>query len=218
MTDQRVLVNPDTLDAAGENTWMAAKGSKLGHQIMMDFYTQMSIEGRVYQVRAGTISEPAVGDIVITDTAADLCVDSAVGTTIIPVYSNMSINLAAEALPEAGLKSVGVASTIGAAFIPLNLKSGGPAATSTARVAETGSAATGVTVAAETAATTLRHWSWSQPLAAGAYWATFDWEPKAPPVLVGPRCLYFQIAAGATAGPSYYMHVDYIELPTVNVS
>lgn len=217
MSDQRVYVAHDTLEAGAEGTYMAAKGNKLGFEILMDFYTQMAIEGRVYQVRAGTKSDPAVGDIVITNTTADMCVDAPLGTTIMPVYFNISYNLAAASLFETAGKSVATASTVGAAFVPLNLKSDGPAATSTARVAETGSAAVGVTVTTETAATTLRHFSTSQPVAAGAYTTTYDWEPTAPPVLIGVRCFYIQVAAAAT-GPSYFAHFDYIELPTANVS
>jgi hypothetical protein len=217
MSDQRVFVAHDTLDAGAENTYMAAKANKLGFEILMDFYTQMAIEGRVYQVRAGTISVPAVGDADITDTAADMAVDAPLGTTIMPVYFNISYNLAAATKFEAAGKSVATASTVGAAFVPLNLKSDGPASTSTARVAETGSAAVGVTVTAETAATTLRHFSTSQPIPAGAYTTTYDWEPTSPPVLIGVRCFYIQVAADTT-GPSYFAHFDYIELPTVNVS
>jgi hypothetical protein len=217
MTDLRVWVEQDTLAAAGEKTRVAVKGSKMGYEIAIDFYTQMVMEGRVFQVRAGTISVPAVGDIVITDTAAEMCVDALSGTTVMPVYFNISLNLAAEALPEIAGKSVATVSTVGAAFVPLNLKSDGPAANSTARVAETGSAATGVTVTGETAATTLRHFSFSHPIAAGAWDTTYDWEPPSPPILAGPRCFYVQVAAGATAGPSYFAHFDYIELPTANV-
>ena len=216
MTDLRILVAQDTLAAAGENTRVAVKGNKMGYQIAIDFYTQMVMEGRVYQVRAGTISEPAVGDADITNTAADMCVDAVLGTTLMPVYCNISYNLAAETKFEAAGKSVATVSTVGAAFVPLNLKSDGPAATSTARVDETGSAATGVTVTAETVTTTLRHFSTSHPAAAGAYPTTYDWEPPSPPVLRGPRCFYIQIAADTT-GPSYFAHFDYIELPTANV-
>lgn len=217
MTSQRVYVAQDTLGAAGENTWSAIKGSKMGFEIAVDFYTQMAMEGRVFQVRAGTISVPAVGDADITDTAAEMCADAQKGLTIMPVYCNISYNLAAATLFESAGKSVATLSTVGAAFIPLNLKSDGVAAGTTARVAETGSAAVGVTVTAETAATTLRHFSTSHPIAAGAYTTTYDWEPPSPPVLVGPRCFYIQIAADTT-GPSYYAHFDYIELKTANVS
>ena len=214
MTDLRIYVAQDTLPAAGENSWVAAMGSKRGELYIADFFLRMVMERRAYQVRAGTISVPLVGDVVITDTAAEMCADCALGTTIIPVYANISFNLAAASLFETAAKSVATVSSAGTAFTPLPLYSGGAAAGSTARVAATAGT---VTVTAEMATTTLRHFSWSQPIAAGAWPTWYDWEPKMPPVLNGPRCFYLQIA-GDTTGPSYYAHFDYIELPTDNVS
>lgn len=184
----------------------------LGFPIIMDFYTQMVLMGRVFQVRAGTISVPVVGDVLITDTAAEMCADAASGTTIIPVFSNISFNLAAATLFESAGKSVATVSSAGTAFVPLPLKSNGDAAVSTARVQAAGA----VTVTAELATTTLRHFSWSQPIAAGAWPTWYDWQPRTPPVLVGPRCFYVQIGADTT-GPSYFAHFDYIEIPTATL-
>jgi hypothetical protein len=213
MSDERIYVAQDTLLAAGENTWVPKKGNKMGFAVMMDFYTQMAIEGRIFNVTAGTISVPLVGDVVLTDAKAEMAVDAASATTIIPIFTNVSVNLGTGTLHEYAGKSVATVSSAGDAFTPLNLLAGGSAAVSTARV----DAAGGVTVTAETATTTLRHWSWSQPIAMGAYFATYDWQPRTPPVLVGPRCYYVQIAA-TTTGPSYFASIDYIELPTANVS
>ncbi len=218
MVDQRIYVAQDTVPAASENTWVDKQGNKMGFAIQQDFYTQMAIEGRCFQVKAGEISAPAVGDIKITDTAAEMCVDVASGTTVIPVFANVSLNLAVEVKTEIAGKSVGALATVGAAFVPLPLLMGGPAAVATGRVAETGSAATGVTVAAEVSTTTLRHFSFDQPIQAGAWDTTYDWEPKAPPVLSGVSCFYIQVGADVTKGPSYYAHFDFIELPTANIS
>ena len=212
MTDQRILVGHDTLAAAGENTWTPQKGNKMGFPILMDFYTQMAIEGRVFNITAGTISAPLVGDALIIDAKAEMAVDAVDGTTIIPVFTNVSINLGTGTLHEYAGKSVATVSSAGDPFTPLNLLSGGVAAVSTARV----DAAGGITVTAELATTTLRHWSWSQPIAIGAYTATYDWSPRCPPVLVGPRCYYVQIAA--SSGPSYFASIDYIELLTTSIS
>lgn len=213
MSDNRIYVAHDTIEGAGEGSFMAQKGNKMGFAVVVDFYTQMAIEGRIFQVRAGTISVPVVGDVLITDTKAEMCADAALGTTIIPVSTNVSFNLAAATLFESAGKSVATASTAGTAFVPLPLYAGGAAASSTARVGAAG----GVTVTAELATTTLRHWSWGQPIAAGAWSTWYDWEPRTPPVLVGPRCYYVQIA-GDTTGPSYFSSFDYIELPSTAVS
>ena len=213
MADPRYKVGHDTLEAAGEGTYVDLKANKLGYPILMDFYTQMAIEGRVYNVTAGTISLPATGDTLIITTAAEMCVDAASGTTVIPVFTNVSCEDALGTLHEFAGKSVATVSTVGTAFVPLNLLAGGAAAASTARVDETG----GVTVTAELATTTLRHWSYSQPIVAGAITTTYDWQPRTPPVLVGPRCYYVQVASAGTP-PEYYASFDYIELPTANVS
>ena len=213
MTDQRVFVAHDTLEAAGEQTWVAQKANKLGYAVAVDFYTQMAIEGRIFHVRNGTISVPEVGDVLITDAKAEMCADAVLGTTIIPVSCNINFNLAAATLFESAGKSVATVSSAGTAFVPLPLLAGGVAATTTARVGSAG----GVTVTAELATTTLRHFSWGQPIAAGAWNTWYDWKPRTPPVLVGPRCFYVQIA-GDTTGPSYFASFEYIEIPSVNVS
>ena len=213
MADQRLFVQQDSLNAASEGTWTAGKASKLGYSIAMDFYTQMAIEGRVFQVRAGTGSAPFVGDVLIIDTAAEIAVDAASGTTIIPVACHIGVGLATGTVHEYQGKSVATVSSGGDAFTPLNLKSDGPSATTTARA----DAAGGVTVTAELTTTTLRHFSKGAAIAQGAYALNVEWEPRTPPVLVGPRCFYVQIAAAGT-GPSYFANVDYIELPTANIS
>jgi endoglucanase Acf2 len=176
----------------------------------------MALVGAAYQVRAGTITTPLVGDVVITDTAAEMCSDASTGTTIIPVSLQVSVRLSTGTLQEYAAKSVGTVSSAGAAFVPLPLRSNAAAATSTARVAAAG----GVTVTAELATTTARHWEFANPVAAGAGadpgLAAIPWQPRVPPTLVGPRCFYVQIAA-TTTGPSYYAHYDFIEGPTATL-
>ncbi len=213
MSSPRILVGHDSLAAQGEGGWTPQKGNKMGFPILMDFYTQMAIEGRVYNVTAGTISVPLVGDQPLEDAKAEMAVDCTSGTTIIPVFTNVSVNLGTGTLHEYAGKSVATVSSGGTAFVPLNLLSGGVASISSARV----DAAGGVTVTVELATTTLRHWSFSQPIAAGAWDATYEWSPRCPPVLVGPRSYYVQVTATGT-GPSYYANIDFIELATTSVS
>lgn len=189
-----------------------------GAQVIMDFYLKAVLDGHGYQVRAGTITTPLIGDVVITDTAAEYCVDTAAqNITIIPVYNNITIRLATGTLHEYAIKSVATASSAGTAFVPLPMKKGGSAAASTARVQAAGA----VTVTAELATTTARHWEWSNP-AAGFTGALpgdqhQEWSPRTPPIIKGTSassatsfCLYVQVAATGT-GPSYYAHMDYLE-------
>ncbi len=202
----------------GEASSAGGIASRLGLEAMMDFYLYASLCGAAFQVRAGTITTPLVGDVVLTDTAAEMCVDVPTSSlTILPVNLNISLRLLTGTLHEYAVKSVTGASTVGAAFTPLQLKSVGPGAVATARVANNG----GVTVPAELATTTRRHWSFSNP-AAGATGAlptagySLDWSPRVPPPLTGPWVIYVQIAATGT-GPSYYASLEWLEFPTASL-
>jgi hypothetical protein len=208
-------VAQDTLQTTGEGQWAALKSSKRGDMIVIDWYRQMALEGRCYNVRAGTVTTPLVGDVAITTAAAEMCADAATGTTIIPCYLNIGVRLGTGTLHEYAAKSEPAVSTAGTAFVPLNLLLGGAAATSTARVGAAGA----VTVTAEAVTTTRRHWHYANPLAvaAGNEVTTLEWKPVTPPVDVGPGCFYVQIAA-TTTGPSYYANFDYVELPTTAIS
>lgn len=198
-------------------------GDPSGALVVMDFYLKAMLDGAGYQVRAGTITTPLVGDVVITDTAAEFCIDPPAGYTALPVNQQISLRLLTGTLHEYASKSVGTASTAGTAYVALPLLPGGSttAALTTARVAAAG----GVTVTAELATTTRRHWELANP-AAGATGAlptaghTLDWTPRNPPPirsLSGAlQCFYTQIAA-TTTGPSYYAHLDFLEFISANI-
>lgn len=193
--------------------------SRLGIQVVQDFYTQAVLMGKGFNVVSGTISVPIVGDVPLRDAKAEMAVAAAAATTILPVYTNVSFNLAAGTLFESAGKSA-AATTMsgGTAFVPLPLRTlgvDGGAATAAVATAMVGSAGT-VVVAAELATTTRRHWSWSQPIAAGAWPTTYDWTPRTPPVLVGPASYYVQIG-GTGTGPSYFSSFDFLEFQTSDI-
>lgn len=209
-------VNQDSPRSESEGVWTGLKASKRGEVCCIDFYTQMALEGRAFQVRAGTITTPIAGDVVITDTKAEMASNIISGITFLPVYLNIGCRTAAGTLQEYAAKSVGAAvTTAGTAFIPLPLYMGGIASMCSASTGTAG----GVVVAAEVTTTTRRHWSYSNPLAiaAGSSKTTLEWQPRMPPVIVGTASFYVQIAATTTA-PEYYASYDYIELPTSAVS
>ncbi len=212
----KVTTSPQS-DSSG--VFAFPKINKMDMLAISDFYLQSLFEGLAYQIRAGTITTPAVGDVVITDTAAEMALDVGAGVVAIPVFANISINLGTGTLHEYAIKSVATVSTVGDAFVPLPLYLDGtsakPASRCTARVDEAG----GVTVTAELATTTRRHWSEANELAvaAGHSITSFNWDPKMPPVVQNGACCYVQIAA-ATTGPSYYANLDYIELSPSNVA
>lgn len=223
MAEMRVLVQQDSLNATGEGQYTAAKGSKLGYAITMDFYTQMAIEGRGYQVRAGTIVTGLAADEPLADTKANISIDAAAETTIIPVALRIAMKDVATATTlQVHMKGVGAVSTGGAAFVPLPLYEGGIASTATARVATAG----GVTVAAELATTTVRLFEFealqtqsATVLAVGALGtiAASNYKPILPYIGVGPACVYVQVGS-TTAATLHYGTVDFISLPTANIS
>ena len=215
--NMRLKVHQDNLGSASEGVWTELKGSKRGEACIIDFYTEMMLEGRAFQIRGGTISVPLVGTVTITDTQAEMCVDAPNGITAMIVALNLSINLGAGTLHEYALKSVDAVSTSGTAFVPLSclVESNQINSRCTARVAATAGT---VTVTAETATTTRRHWSGSNPVAVGAghSFTSYDYQPRTPPSIANAACAYVQLGA-ATTGPSWFGSMDFIELPWVNV-
>uniref|UniRef100_A0A6M3LLL9 Uncharacterized protein n=1 Tax=viral metagenome TaxID=1070528 RepID=A0A6M3LLL9_9ZZZZ len=217
-TDMYVKVGQASPGTGSEGVWADLKGNRRGEVCIVDFFTEMALEGRTYQVRAGTVTTALTGDEAITDTAAEMCVDSAEGVTFIPFEVMITWNnLGGDAL-ECAAKSVGAASTAGTAFVPLPRYAGGIAARSTARVQAAGS----VTVAAELDTTTRQHFVYAQEFVSdddseAEPWNPVLWVPKLPPVCKGVSCFYVQVAS-ATTGPGYFAHIDFAELRTVNVT
>jgi hypothetical protein len=186
------------------------RASRDGSPIAIPWLLALAIEGKAYQVKAGNITDPVVGDQDINDALAEMCVDAATNTTVIPLNVGVHVESHAGAtLPEMAAKSVGVISTSGSAFIPLPLRTNGPAATSVARVAATG----GVAVPAETVLTTRRHYA-AVVTAQGDYQlADVEFGDNAP-ILVGPSCFYVQVSATGAPGPSYFAQFNFVELDT----
>ena len=206
-TELQVRVNQDAPRAAGEEALIDLKGTKRGEACVIDFYTAMALEQNCFQVRAGSVTTPLVGDVVITTLAAEMTADAALGLTMIPTYFNIGIRLYAATLLELGLKSVGAVSTAGTAFVPLPVYMGGKAAQTTGRVAAAG----GCTISNDVVTTTRVIYQAANAIAAGAFTTTFTYKARLPHVLVGPACLYV-VAAADTTGPSYYAAFEYIEL------
>jgi hypothetical protein len=213
------VVRTDGLQRLSEGM-VGGVANRLGIQVVLDFYSYMAMMGAAFQVRAGTITTPLVGDVVITDAAAEMAVNALAGTTIIPLEVGIGVRLATGTLHEYAVKSVAGASS-GTAFVPLPLRTGSQvgtggvvAASSPAFVAAAG----GVTVPAELATTTRRHFEYANPVAAGAGNDVDPllWTPRVPPILVGAYTLYCQIAA-TTTGPSYFAHMDFIEADTTDL-
>lgn len=210
------LINQDAPRALSEGVYADVKINKRGELCVVNFYQQMALEGRVFQVRAGAVSVHETGDVDITDTAAEMAAGCDTGVMMMPVCLQIGImNVDTGTLFEYAAKSVGVLFTVGTLFTPLPLKLGGPASRCVAEVNDQG----GVTVTGELNTTTRTHWHGANPLAEGSGHSetTYTWEPNCPPPLAGPATFYVQIGAD-TKAPDYQAHFDFIELPTINVS
>ena len=213
------VVNYLTPRAFGEGKYIDWKVSRRGEPCIIDFYTEMILEGRGYQVRAGTITTPSAADVAITDTAAEMCVDAGQGLAVIPVYLNISVRSGGTSTAnEYALKTVDTVSSAGTVFAPLLLlgDTDGAAAVATARAQTAGS----VTVTAELATTTRRLWSYSNPVAIGAgnEINTHEYDPRMPHLIANQACCYVQIASAVTTVPSYYASLDWIELLWTSIS
>ena len=204
MSDERVYAKTQNVARASDDTWTNLRATRDGAPIVAPWLVTLAIEGKVYQVRLGTITTPLTGDVLITDTAAESAAEAATGFTIMPVRLNVDIEALGGTLPQVAFKSVGaLITTLGAAFVPLNLRIGGPAASARAAV----SAAGGVAVAAEVDTTTRVHFAATQAVAANNY-LNVDFE--LPPVLVGPASCYLQVAS-VTTGSTYFANYDFAE-------
>ena len=104
-TQGQVFVNQDSPRSESEGNWIDLKGSKRGEACVVDFYIAMALEQRGFQVRAGALSAPLVGDVAITDQVCEMATEAESGTTIMPVELSIAINLGAGTLHEYAAKS-----------------------------------------------------------------------------------------------------------------
>ena len=205
----------------GHNSAPPVRLTTLAELVVADSYLAWLLDGRGYQVRAGTIATGLAAQDVIADTVAEMCADAAAATTIIPVHFGIAVRgVATTTTLQIAVKAVGAVSTAGTAFVPLPLKQDGSAAVSTARVQ-----ASTVTVTAEAATTTRRLFEFEDvttqtPTTIGNAQGLVTVAASAAQLRyigVGPACVYVQVAS-TTAQTLYFATLDYFELPTLLVN
>ena len=215
-TQLQLRVGQDIIQAGSENDPIYWKGNKRGEACVIDFYTEMALEGRGYQIRAGVLTSPIIGDVALTTTAAEFAVEALEGMAIMAVYLNIAIAVGTAVLHEYILGSGDGSISGGTVFVPLPLLVETSSVASGA-IAQTGGAG-GVTVIAD-AATTRAHWHGANPVAVGAGHAitTHTFEPRTPPTVANVAHFWVGIASSATA-PSYFASLDWIQMPWANIS
>lgn len=206
------------LSSSGVPTWIPERVTAQGERLMQDWLTYKLLQGKGFQIRAGTIATGVAMDSTVTDTAAEGCVDAVAGLTIVPINFNISFDeIATSTTNRVAVKAVGSVSSAGTVFTPLPLLQGGSAASASARVANNG----GVTVAAELATTTRRLFQYN---AVYTQTPATDTSSTAGPLATvaagaadlryigkGPACIYVQCAA-TTAFPLYFFSLDWVEM------
>ena len=212
-----VLVNQSALREEAEGQWADLKGTKRGEVCVIDFFTEMVLEGRGFHSHAGNKTTAITGDAAITSTASELSVGAAVNMAFIPFEASISIATQVGDAFECAGKSVGTTPAATTAFVPLPLYRGGPAS----RCVAFADTAGGATVAAETLLTTRTHFHYSEEFVgdtdAEENIAGILWTPRLYPVLPGASAFYLQVASTATA-PTYFAHINWVEMPTANLT
>lgn len=212
------VVNYKTQRAAGEGVFVDLKMSKRGEACVIDFYTEMVLEGRGFQARAGLLTTPVSGDVEITTVNAEMAVDALNGLAILIVYYNLAIALGTATLYEYGLMTAETASSGGDLFTPLLLLGDTNGATSNAqcRVDEAGS----TIVTADAITTTRMLWHGASPVsraAAGAEESQHVYQPRTPHIIANDASCWATVGADTTA-PEYFATLEWIEMPWVNIS
>ncbi len=224
MSQLFAAVNDANLQGATDGSVIAVQSTKRGELRVQDFWTQMALQGRCYQIANGNIATGVAMANAIQSAKAEASVDALAGTTIIPAAFTMSADDIATALTvKVRIAAVGAVSSAGTAATPLPMLQGGVAGAATARVANNA----GVTVTAETLLITRQLFNWANvetetpttdknAALVSLSTAAALWAPKTPYVGKGPACIYLAAGAG-TAFPLYFFSLTYVELPTANL-
>ncbi len=193
---------------------------------MVDFWTQMVLDGRTFHMQIGTESAPVASTTVVADTLVWMVLDGAVGTTYIPALYEVDVNtLASATIPEAYLeidRAKARYSSGGTAFVPENLRTDRPRVS----VAVNPVVGTDVTLSAKTAvpgSMEIGHYTWFEDAIAtgtgtdvGKHYRLMATE-RTLGVVVGVGSIACHFGA-ATADVTGYGCIQWVELPSESVT
>lgn len=152
MAVETIRVRQNTYDSWAEGQERVARGNRRGELVIMDFWTQLALDGRIFHMQAGTEDAPVNTSGTFDDTLAFFLVDCLPGWTFIPTYADANLaTYAATTVPPTFCLEIDRAkvrySANGTAFVPENLRTDRPR-TSVAAAAYIGP---DITAAAKTA-------------------------------------------------------------------
>ena len=212
----------------------AVRSNRRGELVVVDFYTQMVLDGRTFAVNIGAEDDAINSTAAIDDQTVWALTDIAVGNTIIPVQAQASIatwttsslvNFMLEAdMGKVRFSAVGG----GGAFTPLNLRGDSPRASAGSSYVNLTTGA-GVTAAAKSTVGGVDGSIEFHKYSIEDNWGDtgdtipesgLNWRAKdvgAPPVIVGPGSFVFHLGA-TTADVTAYGYYVFIELPSESVT
>ena len=158
-------VRQNSYEQYSEGQDRLARINRRAELVVMDFWTQLVLDGRMFHMQIGTESAPVDATTTVADTLVWMLVDGTVGYTILPALYEVDMGtLSTATIPEAYLEIDRAKvrySSGGTAFVPENLRTDRPR-TSIAAAAYVG---TDITAAAKTAvpgSIELGHHTWME--------------------------------------------------------
>lgn len=131
MAIQAGKVRQNTYESYPEGTERELRVNRRGELVVIDFWTQLVIDGRMFHMQVGTEDAPTATCGTLDDTLAHMLVDGKVGTTYIPAYADAQLaTYAATTVPPMAMLEIDRAkarySSGGSAFVPENLRTDRP--------------------------------------------------------------------------------------------
>ena len=208
----RKAVSPirETEDVSEGQAWLGRDGSL----VAMDWYTAMAMEGRVFNIALVTPDGTMTGEAAYDATHPSILMDIPEGVTFIPVHVDVCFEDAGGAdnyiiigADDANLYSAGGSGAGDSACN--NLRTDNPYASA---ISATYTGDTQLTITDPGASERILYSYVNQfKDAATSPPIQVIWEPKSPPVLVGPAS-FFIYCYGASA-PEFSYSIQWVELP-----
>lgn len=127
---QLLRVRQDSYESYAEDQERPPRGNRRGELVVIDFWTQLVLDGRMFHMQIGTESTGVDCTTTLDDELVWMVVDGVDGWTLLPALYEVSIDtLASGTTPEAKLeidRSIIRYNTGGTSYVPENLRTDRP--------------------------------------------------------------------------------------------
>lgn len=219
-----VRVNQGAYNITSDNNAADARANRRGELVVVDFWTQLVLDGRVFHIQLGTEDAPINSTAGIDDETVWALADNAIGTTMLPAFAQVSLSGLGAATAPCVMLEVDRAkarySSGGTAYVAENLRTDRPRASRASAYV-----GTDITAAVKTAVPgSLEIWraTWFEDAIAtgtGAEFKATTWCAKQniPVAIVDLGSLVLHFGA-ATADLTGYGCLQWAELDTDDVT